>query len=117
MGDFMTLVGAVVAALEAGAVVENPQTHPMKLRWSGAWLTTLSQDAMMEIVVADPVKLDKALSWWVGLNGYMEHYRRALAAGNETRKAWWRRRLLEEYKYEGPFPDDPPAAGRDHVAD
>jgi hypothetical protein len=103
----MTLIEAVFAAIAAGAKIENPQSHPMRLQWSGPWLTTLSQEAMVELVAADPAQLDKALSWWVGLNEHMEHYRRALAAGDEQGKAWWRKRLLEDYQYEGPFPTIP----------
>jgi hypothetical protein len=104
----MTLEEAIIAAIAAGAEIENPQTHPMRLRWSGPWLTALSQEAMVEILAADPGRMDQALSWWQGLNEHMAHYRRALAAGAERNKAWWRQRLLEDYGYKGPFPDDPP---------
>ena len=106
----MTLEEAVADALAAGAEIENPGSHPMRLRWSGPWRTILNQDAMVEIVAADPGRLDQALSWWQGHVEYMEHYRRAVAAGDEKNKAWWRKRLLEDYHYRGPFPDDPPMA-------
>jgi len=104
----LILEEAVIAALAAGAEIENPESHPMRLRWSGSWLTTLSAAAMLEIVSADPGRLDQALSWWQGHLDYMARYRRALAAGDEKNKAWWRRRFLEDYNYTGPFPDDPP---------
>lgn len=103
----MTLEEAVIAALAAGAEIENPQSHPMRLRWSGPWLTTLSQDAMVEIVSADPGRLDQALSWWQGLNEHMAHSRRAVAAGNERNKTWWRQRLLEEGDETEPGPSLP----------
>lgn len=107
----MTLEKAIVAALAAGAEIENPGSHPMRLRWSGPWLETLNQEAMLEIVAADPGRMDQALSWWQGHIEYMAHYRQALADGDEKGKAWWRTRLLEDYEYRGPFPDDPPMAG------
>jgi len=102
----MTLAEAVAAALAAGAHIEDAHTHPIKLRWEGC---DVSPEVMVELAAADSVQLDKVLSWLVGRYEYLEHYRRAMAEGNERNKAWWRRRLLEDYKYEGPFPDDPTA--------
>jgi hypothetical protein len=60
----MTLAEAVAAALDAGARIEDAHTHPMKLWWEGLALT---HEVIVELVAADPVALDKVLSWWVGL--------------------------------------------------
>jgi hypothetical protein len=103
----MTLTKAVIAALGAGAHILD--TRPYMLSWHGSWPTAISEEAMLELVAADPGQLSQLLAWWQGHEDYMAHYRRALAAGDERNRAWWRRRFLEDYGYRGPFPDDPPA--------
>jgi hypothetical protein len=107
----VTLIEAVAAALAAGAQVESA-AHPFTLHWADESVRrALSEEAVIELLAADPERMDQALSYWLGLNEHMEHYRQAVARGDERNKAWWRQRLLEDYNYCGPFPDDPPLLG------
>ena len=62
----VSVTAAVVAALEAGATIALPLVHSYRLDWSGAWLSMVSEEVMLELVAADPQAIDKALSWWVG---------------------------------------------------
>jgi hypothetical protein len=99
------LIDAVIAAIEAGAQIENPATHPLRLRWDGV-TSVLAEEAIIELMAADPARMDQALSIWLGINEHMERYRQAVARGDERSKRWWRQRVLEDYEYRGPFPDD-----------
>jgi hypothetical protein len=102
------LIDAVIAAMAAGAQIEGP-AHPLRLKWADV-TPALREEAVTELMTADPVRMDQALSRWRGLNEHLERYRQALAAHDEAKMAEWRLRLLENYEYRGPFPDDPPMA-------
>jgi hypothetical protein len=54
----MTLEEAVIAELAAGAEIEDPESHPMRLKLSGGWQVKVDSAVVMEIMAADPARIE-----------------------------------------------------------